>query len=98
MMISIFLSFYIFLYIQSDEYIESDKLNDLSFKIKNLIIEQQKNLDNFLHYINHLNEKVDSYIGETKSTVTNLRKNKNIFTRLLEGGTKAKLKRRTPTT
>lgn len=79
-------------------YIESNKLNDLSFKIKNLIIEQQNNLDNFLHYINHLNNTVDSYINQSKSTVTSLRKNKNIFTRLLEGGTKAKLKRRIPTT
>ena len=79
-------------------YISDDKLNDLSFKIKNLVIEQQSSLDNFMHYITHLNKNVDSYIDQSKSTVTSLRKNKNIFTRLLEGGTKAKLKRRMPTT
>lgn len=80
-------------------YISSDKLNDLCFKIKNLLKQQQKNLDNFLHYINHLNENVNSYIIENSSNSKNtIRRNKNIFTRLLDNTSKAKLKRKIPTT
>lgn len=80
-------------------YIPDNKLNELSFKIKNLIKEQQKNLDNFLHYINHLNVNVEHYLtNENSNSKNTMRRNKNIFTRLLDGSTKAKLKRRTPTT
>jgi hypothetical protein len=81
-------------------YISEDKLNELSFKIKNLLKTQKRALDNFLHYINHLNDNVNHYItNETdSSSKSTIRRTKNIFTRLLDGGTKAKLKRRTPTT
>jgi len=81
-------------------YISNDKLKELTSNIKKLLKDQQYNLDNFLHYINHLNENVNSYIlGEnSQNSKTTIRRNKNIFTRLLDGGSKAKLKRRTPTT
>lgn len=77
-------------------YVSFDKLNELSLKIKKLIKDQQLYLDNFLHYINHLNENLDSYIINSSKSV--IKRNKNIFTRLWDGGTKAKIKRRTPTT
>lgn len=79
-------------------YISTDKLNDLSLKIKQLIKSQQQHLDNFLDYINHLNNNINSYIIDEKSSKSTLKRNKNIFTRLLDGSTKAKIKRRTPTT
>lgn len=79
-------------------YIKSDKFNDIKLKIKNIIKDQQRSLDNFLNYINHLNKNVDSYSSQNKENTSLLRRNKNIFSRILDGSTKAKLKRRTPTT
>lgn len=80
-------------------YLPDNKLNDLSFKIKTLLKEQQKKLDNFLHYINHLNDNSHHYLSnENSNSKSTIRRNKNIFTRLIDGSTKAKLKRRTPTT
>jgi len=80
-------------------FIPDEKLDELSFKIINLIKEQQTNFDNFMHYINYLNDNIDNYIvNENSKSKNTIRRNKNIFTRLLEGGTKAKIKRRTPTT
>jgi hypothetical protein len=79
-------------------YISIEKLNDLSLKIKQLIKIQQQHLDNFLDYINHLNNNINSYIIDENSSKSTFKRNKNIFTRLLDGSTKAKIKRRTPTT
>jgi hypothetical protein len=81
-------------------YIDNDKLNDLSYKLKNLLKEQQKKLSNFLHYITYLNDNMNSYFlnENSQNSKTTIRRNKNIFARLLEGSNKAKLKRRTPTT
>ena len=79
-------------------YISSDKLNDLSIKIKQLIKTQEQYLHNFLNYIEHLNNNINSYIIDENSSKSTFKRNKNIFTRLLDGTTKAKIKRRTPTT
>jgi hypothetical protein len=81
-------------------FITSETLDDISSKIKNLIISQKNNLSNFLNYINHLNDNQSLYTSINNSDKgNNLLRRTKIFTRnIMDSTTKGKLRRKTPTT
>ena len=79
-------------------YRDEENVAYLSQQIKKLIVDQRKILSNFQHYVSHLNDDQMIYMSTANNKKSTIRRNKNIFTRLLDSNKEAKIRRRTPTT